>query len=941
MKKGDSVSISGSGKGVKIVAAVVLTLALYAAAAFPPPLHGQSTNLKNYKINEIYFKAEQSKTSRGNIKKSNKYKLLLDLKPGDTFNYKKNRESMENLHKTGLFSDVKIEVEKLDNNRLNLYFVVTPKYTVNSIKIKGTEKIKKHELLSAVFSLRRDDFFEQNKLEAALREIRHFLNSRGYFNPAVDYKITASGEHSLVTRPTVDILFSLKPGHLTIINKTLLTVPDNKILQQIRGYFTSQVYIPYQFQKTIEKIKKKLKKQKYYFPEIKVKETFLDKAKSKIELDVQVQPGYQYEFKFQGIGNKIGLIASIWETRVLEKWAEKESKARLLYHLKNKGYLNAEVESAIQTEDFVKYITFKVKKNERYSLGNLRFTGNKTFSDKKMKQVVKSDDLFFDKYFWLRFSSLRVDQEVLKLLYYFNGFPSADILIEPRFRENKVDINFVINEGRKFFVETVLFNGNHSFADIALRSLLETRNGRPFVQQKLNEDIERLRHFYYSRGFDDVEITPEISPGTEKTILVNIREGQSFRLGNLVIMGASDAQAKLIRKLFPLKSNDPFNRLKIEAFRSDIENSSIFNQFRIIKIKRRSDIIDVLIRAIPDKNNYFGYGFGGEWAKGEKGRFRGTLEYQQRNIFNSYSSLSGLFQLEYIEKKIGVRSVITYDTPYLFKRRLDSKLRLWTDTEQFPSYSFNRLGISESIIQGITRNAYVLASLSLYRTRLRDLRITPTEVDQTGTDQYTTALRLSYVRENRDDPFNPGSGNFFSSDLKLGLLMPRTEKHYPFIKFQWSFQKIFKLLKNGTLAFSVRNGLADGQLSITERFFAGGVNTFRGTNIDLLGPFEYAAEDPDKKIPRGGNAMLLLNLEASFPIPFLPSDDFYYAVFADVGNVFDEARHFRLNRLEKALGFGLRFKTQLGPLRLDFAWNLEKKEKENNFQVQIGIGNVL
>jgi outer membrane protein insertion porin family len=87
--------------------------------------------------------------------------------------------------------------------------------------------------------------------------------------------------------------------------------------------------------------------------------------------------------------------------------------------------------------------------------------------------------------------------------------------------------------------------------------------------------------------------------------------------------------------------------------------------------------------------------------------------------------------------------------------------------------------------------------------------------------------------------------------------------------------------------------------------------------------------------------MLLLNLEASFPIPFLPSDDFYYAVFADVGNVFDEARHFHLNRLEKALGFGLRFKTQLGPLRLDFAWNLEKKEKENNFQVQIGIGNVL
>ncbi|MCP5104028.1 MAG: BamA/TamA family outer membrane protein, partial [bacterium] len=152
-------------------------------------------------------------------------------------------------------------------------------------------------------------------------------------------------------------------------------------------------------------------------------------------------------------------------------------------------------------------------------------------------------------------------------------------------------------------------------------------------------------------------------------------------------------------------------------------------------------------------------------------------------------------------------------------------------------------------------------------------------------------------------------------------------------------QKIFKLSKNGTLALSVRSGLADGNLSITERFFAGGVNTFRGTRIDHLGSL-----DPGTGKPLGGNALLLLNLEASFPIALIPSNDFYYAVFVDVGNVFDRVSHFRLDQLEKAVGFGLRFKTQLGPLRVDFAWNLEKKRpaerEEGNFRVHIGIGNV-
>lgn len=932
---------SGSGNGINLffTAGFLMLTLLAGAFYFGPALYGATADLRRYTIEEIHFKSHKNK--KIGKRQTDKYRFLLAFKPGDLFNYKKNRESMENLYKAELFSNVETGIEMLPGGKLNLYYTLTPKYTIGGVKIKKCPGIKKSALLNAVFSLRRRDWFETHKLEAAIREIRNFLSSRGYFNPGIDYRLI---EFPQKTTPRTDIHFYIEPGSLTFVNKIFWTAPETlspKIRGQVESYFERLQYIPYQFQKAIEKVKRTLKKQKYYFPEIRLKEIFLDEEKSRVDLDIVVKPGYRYIFRFNGIKNKIDLISSIWEKKVFEKWAEKESKARILYHLKRKGFLAAEVESTIHLEKFVKTITFNVKKGRKYKLGNIRFRGNESFPDKEMKRVIKTDDLVFDKYFWLRATSLAVDREVLRLFYYFNGFPSANVLVETQFRGKKADVDMVINEGNKFTVDTVLFDGNRTFESNLLYRILKTRESNPqkthpFVQQILNEDIERLKNFYYFRGFDRVAITPEISPGTQKSILIRIDEGPQYRLGNLIVIGASQAQGKLIRRQFPLKTNDFYNRLKVETFKSDIENSSIFTEFTITTIKKSGNVLDVLVKAIPDKNSYYGFGVGGGWRDNEKPTTRGTLEYQQRNIFNGYSTLSGIFQLGNIEGELGLRGVISYDTPFLFRRKVKSELKFWVDNEQYPSYNFTRFGFSETIIQKVSLNSYLLASFSLYSTRLNELEILPTPVDLEGVYRYTSALRFSYVRDKRNDPFNPTSGVFFSSDLKLGLLM--TERHYPFIKFRWSYQRLFKLLKNGTLAFTLRNGLAEGDLSITERYFAGGVNTFRGTKTDGLGPFDLV----DGKVrARGGNALFLANLEATFPVPLIPGGDLYYAVFADVGNVFGRAGHFRLSELERAVGFGLRLKTELGPLRLDFAWNLDRSDREGNFRIHIGIGNVL
>jgi outer membrane protein insertion porin family len=141
-----------------------------------------------------------------------------------------------------------------------------------------------------------------------------------------------------------------------------------------------------------------------------------------------------------------------------------------------------------------------------------------------------------------------------------------------------------------------------------------------------------------------------------------------------------------------------------------------------------------------------------------------------------------------------------------------------------------------------------------------------------------------------------------------------TESDYwkSFFKFQYLKpvipQVVFSLL--------ARVGLVTGEISLPERFFAGGSYSFRGEYFDYLGP-----KDPETGQPVGGRALFLLNAEARFPIiPLLKA--LSGAVFFDLGNVFPYIDDFRFQDLEAALGGGLRYRTPLGPVRFDVAWNI-------------------
>ncbi len=312
--------------------------------------------------------------------------------------------------------------------------------------------------------------------------------------------------------------------------------------------------------------------------------------------------------------------------------------------------------------------------------------------------------LIFNKLVWLRINSLVADMEVLKLFYYYQGISPIEIHLEPSFRGKRADIDFVISEGQKYRMENVEFSGNQAFSSQDLYRLIQSKTGTPFVPRLLSEDIDRLQNFYWNNGYDDATVSYELSPGLQKSLLIKIDEKQLKKMGELIVIGASASQKNLLKKLFPLRPGQPFSRNRIDAFRSEIENSAIFSEIKLDKIAKDQDTIDMLVKVIPDRSRFYGFGFGWEERRGP----RGTLEYQEKNLFNTFTSVAATLQLgvNLCDKRLIVndrRGILSFDTPYLFKNKITSSFKLWEENEAYPSYQFNRWGLGAIVRQEISR----------------------------------------------------------------------------------------------------------------------------------------------------------------------------------------------------------------------------------------------
>jgi len=203
------------------------------------------------------------------------------------------------------------------------------------------------------------------------------------------------------------------------------------------------------------------------------------------------------------------------------------------------------------------------------------------------------------------------------------------------------------------------------------------------------------------------------------------------------------------------------------------------------------------------------------------------------------------------------------------------------------------------------------------------------------------AADVSLVRDTRENPLNARRGEFLSLNLDYGPRAFGSDVSFSKAYLQAFFTR--PLSPSLTWAQGYRIGAARGLAQdlfvaterfrpvSTERFRAGGANSIRGFATDSLGP--RATLSDGRVIAAGGEAVLILNQE----LRFHHGTGMGAAVFYDGGNVFEKASDLGL-RLRHAVGFGLRYDSIVGLLRVDLAFPLQRRAGERSYQVFFGLG---
>jgi outer membrane protein insertion porin family len=202
--------------------------------------------------------------------------------------------------------------------------------------------------------------------------------------------------------------------------------------------------------------------------------------------------------------------------------------------------------------------------------------------------------------------------------------------------------------------------------------------------------------------------------------------------------------------------------------------------------------------------------------------------------------------------------------------------------------------------------------------------LTGTTISQAllGPRDYTRiSFGLTQTTDYRNDPINPARGFIFTSSFDFGLINGEAGFLRGSARFSY-YLPVGKCL----LAFGARGGYIDslmGELPIDVRFLNGGGTTVRSFAERALGPRD------DHENPIGGNLFTVFNVEFTFPI----SGGLEGAAFVDAGSLHSndivEGSHVSADSgLRFATGLGLRYKLPIGPLRLDYGVNPDRRPGE-------------
>ncbi len=626
-----------------------------------------------------------------------------------------------------------------------------------------------------------------------------------------------------------------------------------------------------------------------------------------------------------------------------ERRVRRDADAMLTYY-RERGYTDAVVDYTIErdSETGLGDVIFKIEEGLRLKIKRVEFVGNQEFSDRRLRREMETRRRWFLS--WLtgsgRFDETKFQDDLdrLRILFMNAGYldvsiPEANVTLDyPKPKEILLTVR--IDEGRRYRVGDIYFQGNELFRDVDLYWSLNLLPGDVFSPEVLDKDIERLSDMYGALGYLDTSVRAERRPNIETgdiDIVYRFNESERFEVESIIIEGNDKTKSTVILRELALSPGRTFNLVNMKVSEARLRNTRFFEEVRLTpeatNIPGRRNL-KVLVREGRTGNFQFGAGF----SSLERAVFFFEISQSNFDLFKWRSPyLQGDGQKFRFRGSYGSRSnelVISFEEPWLFEERLALGVELFRRETDYNSTSYDELRTGMEIylrkrliglIDGQVSYTYEIVDLTLNRL---DAPMVIREEAENHSPRSISKVALTLVRDTRNDLIftTRGSrmqvtGTFAGVGGDTQYVGLETRNAFFIPTFELGDQVISLLGRAGSLwdYSNDRSGIP-----FFDRYYLGGPNSLRGFEFRDVGPVDTSEGYIE---PIGGSSYAFGSIEYSIKL----AEPLRIAMFYDWGFVNDEEFNFNPSHYNDNWGFGIRLLVLGNPLRLDFGIPITSK----------------
>ncbi len=518
--------------------------------------------------------------------------------------------------------------------------------------------------------------------------------------------------------------------------------------------------------------------------------------------------------------------------------------------------------------------------------------------------------------------------ELIRRLYAAEGYLNA-VVSPPEFTLNadktSAAISLTIKEGIQFRFGAIQFEGPIVFPRETLLAEIAKDTQSFYTAGRLASARRRLEDFYKKRGYFQVSVDASGDPAAARDgkvrALFQIEPGRIFRFDGVAVSGTQGVKPSFIEKRLRRLEGRVYDPELIDRQFRELIETGLFRDLRITPQPIDSDLVRLDVNVEEAKSKELGLGLG--YAS-----FYGLIvqaSYTDRNLFGTGRRLS--LTPEWNQR--GLSGEVIYTDPWLFDTDYTLKLRLYALTSTLKGYTKDEVGFAPSLSRKITDHWEVSVFALVNYVAVSEILIDPTSLAGPA-DYSVVAFGVSQTLDYRNNKVLPTKGFIFDASLDFA---PNGIGAITFVRGRVRFSYYVPVTAKSHLALGARAGLISSlsseQLPIDERFFNGGATTVRSFSELTLGPRD------DAGYPLGGESFTVFNIEYTFPI----WGDVYGALFADAGNVVQNAANFGVEDMRYAIGGGLRYNLPIGAIRVDYGLNPSPApgEAQGAFHFAIGV----